>query len=124
MLSTVSYSVALLKGWMVDLVAGFETEAISATRSHFDDGEYLAVRGDDALGKWLGVFLDAMNGSILADENHVERKIGVLHPHRDRFLFLIEEDHPLIVAKNAPEHQAHIAFLLLVGDFDRYGMRS
>jgi hypothetical protein len=48
---------------------------------------------------------DAADSAVSVNEQHVERDIGVAHPHRDRLRVAEIEQHTAIVGQAFPEHE-------------------
>ena len=62
------------------------------------------------------------NPSVPANEDHVERNIGVLHPHRDRLLAMKVEQHAAPFRQFSPIHEAAGALLVVDRELHRKGV--
>src|SRR5512138_674750 len=74
------------------------------------------LRCDRVERKRLSVVYDVNDLAGAVDEEHVERYISVLHPHRDRLFRGVEEQHPLIVLERFHEHEAACPAHVIVSD--------
>jgi hypothetical protein len=99
-----------LEHGMADLVADGQPHLRRRARVQLDDAGRRAAGGDRALGERLGVAGDRDHLSVLADEDHVERDVGVLHPHVDDVVPAEVEQHAPVVGHVAPVHQALAVF--------------
>ena len=59
-----------------------------------------------------------------ADEDHVERDVGVVHPEGDRLLALEIEQHAAAFRQFLAEHQAALALGVVGGELDRKGVHA
>src|SRR5262249_29284813 len=66
---------------VLDVVAWLQAEALGGAAGKFKARPDITARGDDILRQWLGAGLDAVHRAVGADEHHVERNVGVAHPH-------------------------------------------
>lgn len=82
-----------------------EPDRRGRARIQLDHRPSRTIRGDRAFGQRLGVVRDGGDDALTIDENHIERDIGVLHPHGDRAVFAKGEQHPAIFRHVAAKHQ-------------------
>lgn len=52
------------------------------------------------------------------DKDHIQRNIGVPHPHRDIFGLFIDKQHAVIIGKAAPKHETMGLQLRRIGYLD------
>ena len=71
---------------MRDAVAGGDAELPGGAGDHLQHGAHRPAGGDQRFRERHGVLGDAQDASVGADEDHVERDIGVLHPEAGRLL--------------------------------------
>src|ERR1700692_658821 len=82
---------------MADPVAGLDAVFLRGPRDDLQHPLGPPPRRDDPGRQRLGVFGDPQDPAVGADEDHVERDVGVLHPHRHFLLWGEVEQHPLPV---------------------------
>src|ERR1700729_3137356 len=80
---------------------------------HLEDRTHRTSGRDDLIGKRLSVLGDPMDAPIRFDEDHIERYISIVHPHRYFLIALEVEQHAVGFRKRSAEHQS--ALTLLVG---------
>src|SRR3569833_2791545 len=80
------------------------------------------ARADRIERQWLRIGGDVRDPMILADEHDVERHQRVLHPEGCHHRRVVWEDHALVGAARAPEHQARLLLLEGRRDLDREAM--
>src|SRR5688500_2638166 len=90
---------------MLDAIADPYAQTLGRTGVEFEHGADRPRRGDGGLGLGLGSGGDAGDLALRADEQHVERDEGVLHPHRDRLLLAEIEQHSSLGVHLLAEHQ-------------------
>src|SRR5262249_5239744 len=71
-----------------DPVARRDTELARSAADDFQHGADRPARGNQAIRQRLGILRDPQDAAVGADEDHVERDVGVVHPERDRTLAL------------------------------------
>src|ERR1043166_4754845 len=98
-------SSALAEPGMGDPVAGRNPELARGPGNDFEHTTRRRAGGNDVVGFRLRTFGYPQYASIAADENHVERNVGVVHPHLDDLIGLELEQHALAFRERAAEHQ-------------------
>src|SRR5215813_5585241 len=83
-------------------VADRDAKFLRCPADNLENGSDGSVRRDEPCRQGLGVLGDAQDAAVAADENHVERNIGVLHPEAD---FLV----PLEVKQHSPPFRQLLA---------------
>ena len=81
-----------------------------------------AAGGNQAVRQRLGVLCDAHDAAVAANEDHVERDVGVVHPERDRLVVLEVEQHAVAFRQLLAEHQAALALRVVDRELDREGV--
>src|ERR1700684_926782 len=66
-----------------DPVARLDAELVRRSGDHFEHRAHRRARWNEVVGFRLGVLGDAGDAAVAANEDHVERDIGVVHPERD-----------------------------------------
>src|SRR5215469_8463231 len=103
-------------------IAGRDAELLGGAADHLERRAHRPAGGDVALRQRLGVLGDAQDAAVGANEEHVERDEGVLHPERDRLIEPEIEQHTVALRQLAPEHQAVLLFLRRDRQLDLEGM--
>src|SRR5687768_13129813 len=91
---------------MDDALAGFECEALRLTTRELEDRESRLGTANEIEGMRFGVRDDLLDSPATVDEHHVERYVGVLHPHADRARRRMHEQHPARGRQRTHEHEA------------------
>src|SRR6476619_5656435 len=120
-------------------VAGGDAELLGGAGHHLEHGQHRAAGGNQRFRKRHGVLGDPQDAPVGADEDHIERNVGVLHPEAGRLLAVEVEQHALPFRQLLAEHQAFRLLLrshshfdcedmyaALAGDFERlqFGCRE
>src|ERR1700730_16172608 len=87
-------------------VARLDAELACRPGDHFQYRAHRSAGWDEAVRFRLGAVFDAHDPTVAANEDHVERDIGVVHPERDRLVMLEIEQHALAFRQLLAEHQA------------------
>src|SRR5262245_13114745 len=101
------------------LVARLDPELAGGASDDLEHAPHRSARGNDARRQRLGILRNAQDAAVAANEDHIERHIGVLHPHRHFLIVLEIEQHAAPLGKLAAEHQPARALLVVDRDLDR-----
>lgn len=108
---------------MAHQIPGPQLQPRRCARVQLQNGACRHGRGDDRPAQRLGIGRDEYDPRILADEDHVEWNIRVLHPHGAQIGPAIVEQHAGILREAAPEHQADFLFAGRQREFDGETLR-
>src|SRR6478736_8190832 len=95
-------------------VAGRDPVFLRRAGNHLQHALGEPARRDDFGRQRLGILRDPQDAAVGADKDHVERDVGVLHPHRDLLLRRKIEQHAFAVGQLFPVHQPGFLRLLAV----------
>src|SRR5215475_285781 len=101
-----------------DAVARRDTELPGRPAYHLQYSANRPAGRDKARRQGLCVFRDTQDSAIAADEHHIERNIGVLHPEADFLLTVEVEQHSLPFGQFPAIHETFCSLRIVVGDFD------
>ena len=76
-----------------------------AVAAHLEDAAHRPTRGNDRFRLRRGVFGNPQDAAVAADEDHVERDVGVLHPEAGRLFLMEVEQHALPFRQLATKHE-------------------
>src|SRR5216684_784858 len=76
-------------------VAGGEAELLGGAGDHLEHRAHRPAGGNERFRERHRVLGDAQDPPVGADEDHVERDVGVLHPEAGRLLLMKVEQHAL-----------------------------
>ena len=83
-----------------------ESEALHGAGGDLQHGLHGFLHADGLQGQRLGVLGHGGDGTVGANEEHVEGDVGVLHPHRNLLLRREVEQHAFAVGQLLPVHQS------------------
>jgi hypothetical protein len=109
---------------MGDPVAGRNPELARGPRNDLEHAARRRAGGNDVVGFGFGVLGDAQYAAVAADEDHVERNVGVVHPHLDDLIGLELEQHALSFGQRPAEHQPARALFVAHGEFHRENVHA
>ena len=90
-----------------------------------DIGKNIVGAGrDETVRQRLGVLGNAQDAAIAADEDHVERDIGVAHPERDRPVVLEIKQHAATLGQFLAVHQATLPLGIVGRKLDGEGAHA
>jgi predicted transposase YbfD/YdcC len=108
---------SLVEQRMADAIADPQADTGRRPGVDFENTVGGSARGDNFFRQGVGIFGEADHLAGAADENHIERQISVLHPHRHRPLGREVEQHATLLRKKPAEHQAAFALRPAAHDF-------
>src|SRR5580700_1306452 len=88
-------SVAFAEDRADDPVARLDAELVRRPGDHFEHRAHRGAGWNEAIRFRLGTLLDAHDPAVAANENHIQRNVGIVHPERDRLVMLEVEQHAL-----------------------------
>src|SRR5882672_6573381 len=91
---------------MHDALTGTDTQTPGLTTCDLQHRERGFVAANDVERMRRCVLDDLLNAAARVDENHIERDVGVLHPHVDWLRLLVHEQHAAQIRQRAHEHEA------------------
>src|SRR5579871_2355275 len=100
-------------------IAGRDPVFLGCTTDYFEHALGQPSRRDDPGRERLRVLRNSQDPAIGPDEDHVERDVGVLHPHRHLLLRGKIEQHTLPLGKLLPVHQPGSLFFFRGRYLDR-----
>src|SRR5580704_13523376 len=103
-------------------VARLDAELACRAGDHFEHRAHRSAGRNEAIGFRLGALFDAHDPAVAANEHHIERDIGIVHPERDRLVMLEVEQHALALRQLLAEHQAALAFGVIDRKLDGEGV--
>src|SRR5262249_29878401 len=86
-------------------VARRDAELLGGAAEHFEHRAHRPAGGHERFRERHRVLSDAQDPSVSADEDHVERDVGVLHPEAGRLFLMEVEQHALPFRQLAAEHE-------------------
>src|ERR1700730_7274023 len=116
--STVMKGIRLLLFFEGHCVADLETQLLRLTARDFQNPRRGSDGWDNVRGERLCIPRDVNDAPIVANENHIERDVGVFHPHRDFLLFVEQENHTLVASKIPAEHETLFALGVGIRNLD------
>ena len=109
---------------MTDDVSRCNAEPGCRSASDFEYGTDRPVRWNDAFRHRLGIGFDAVHDAIGTNEHHVERDVGVAHPHADFARVIVGKQHAFRVVQLGPEHKPKGLLPGRICNFDFEGFRA
>src|ERR1700722_10434050 len=111
-------SLAFAENRTDDPVARLDAELAGRPGDHFEHRAHRSAGRNEAIGFRLGAVFDAHDPAITANEEHIQRDVGIVHPERDRLVMLEVEQHALAFRQLPAEHQAALAFRVIGDNLD------
>ena len=94
-------------------VTGLDAEPLRGAAGELQHRRHRPPGTDHAVRHRLGAGLDAVNDAVGAYKEHVERDVGVVHPHAELARLVVVKQHALVVGQLGAKHQPDC--LLLAG---------
>lgn len=104
---------------VADTIASADMETIGDAGLHFQHRPHRILDSDSVERQRDGVFRDRNNPAGVVEKHHIERNVGVEHPHRDLLRRAEIEQHAGIVGKPATPLKTLLARCGRVRDLDR-----
>src|ERR1700688_1044081 len=79
-------------------VARLDAELACRAGDHFEHRAHRSAGRNEAIRFRLGALFDAHDPAVAANENHIERDVGIVHPERDR-LVMLEVEQPALAVR-------------------------
>src|SRR5919198_983565 len=117
-------ALAAAKYRMPHAIARGEAEFLRRAADDLEHGPRRTAGADHPRGERFGILGNPQDPSVAADEDHVERNIGVLHPHRYFLLAHEVEQHPAAFRQFAPVHETAGALLVVDRELHRKDMNA
>ena len=85
---------------------GCKPEALGFATGDFQHRQRRFLAADDVERMRRGLFDDLLDAALRVDEHHVERDVGVLHPHAHWLRAFVHKQHAAHRGQRAHEHEA------------------
>src|SRR5580693_10668677 len=107
-----------------DAVARRDVVFARGAGDHFRDAAYRTRRWDEGIRQRRRVLRDVEHAPVAADENHIERDVGIAHPELHLLLGLKIEQHAVALRQRFTEHQAAGALRIVGRKLDGEGVHA
>ena len=86
-------------------VAFGKREAAHATGGKFQHGGYGLRRANARKREWRCFFDDLHNLAFAVEKDHVQRQVGIFHPHDNLLRRIVQKEHAVLGGKPCAEHE-------------------